>query len=95
MYDHEHPELVANMVKRFLKEGAESRALVAVPLRDTHTKRMAKHFSTILESTGFCMVYQNHEIFKDDWKTDEEVQVEWTIWRRGNTKLDLDGSHSF
>ncbi|PVH81526.1 hypothetical protein DL98DRAFT_458101 [Cadophora sp. DSE1049] len=95
MYDDEHPELVANMVKRFLEEGAESRALVAIPLRDAHTKRMARHFSTILENTGFCVVYQDLEACKDDWTSAEEVQVQWTIWRRIDVDTDFDGSNTF
>ncbi|KAG4429811.1 hypothetical protein IFR05_014701, partial [Cadophora sp. M221] len=95
MYDHEHPELVAKMVKRFLKEGTESRALVAIPLRDSHTERMALHFSTILETTGFCVVYRNHEIFKDDWQSDDVVQVQWTIWRRTDVDIYVEGLSSF
>ncbi|KAH7391229.1 putative methyltransferase-domain-containing protein [Cadophora sp. MPI-SDFR-AT-0126] len=95
MYDDEHPDLVANMVMRFLKGGTESRALVAIPLRDAHTKRMARHFSTILENTGFGVVYQDHEACKDDWTSAEEVQVQWTIWRRTDVDTALDGSNSF
>ncbi|KAH7319137.1 putative methyltransferase-domain-containing protein [Rhexocercosporidium sp. MPI-PUGE-AT-0058] len=95
MYDHEHPELVAKMVKMFLKEGTESRALVAIPLRDAHTKRLALHFATILENTGFCVVHQDHETFNDDWQSEEEVQVQWTIWRRTEGDLDFDGPSSF
>lgn len=93
MYDKEHPQLVAKMIKRFLKAGTESRALVAIPLRDTHTKRMAALFSTILESTGFCMVHQDHETFKDDWQSHEKVQVQWTIWRRTDVDIYLDASN--
>ncbi|KAL2063612.1 hypothetical protein VTL71DRAFT_5417 [Oculimacula yallundae] len=81
MYDHEHPGLVAEMIRMFLKKNSESRALVAIPLRDAHTKRMALHFSSIMESNGFLIVHQEHESFKDDWQSEDEVQVQWTIWR--------------
>ncbi|PBP19349.1 hypothetical protein BUE80_DR009960 [Diplocarpon rosae] len=82
MYDNEHPDLVAEMIERFLKRETESRALVAIPLRDDHTRRMAAEFSDIMENSGFCVVHQGSEIFKDDWGTTEEMQVQWTIWRR-------------
>ncbi|KAK0117964.1 hypothetical protein ONS95_012275 [Cadophora gregata] len=95
MYDDEHPELVANMVKRFMEDGSQSRALVAIPLRDEHTKRMAHHFSTILENTGFCVVNQDHESCRDDWTSAEEVQVQWTVWRRADKDIDFDGSYPF
>ncbi len=81
MYDSEHPNLVADMIKMFLKKGTEARALVAIPLRDAHTGRMATVFSEIMASNCFCVVHQGSEIFKDDWSTDE-VLVSWTIWRR-------------
>ncbi|KAI6713534.1 hypothetical protein JHW43_003889 [Diplocarpon mali] len=82
MYDNEHPDLVAKMIQRFLKQGTETRALVAIPLRDNHTRRMEAEFSNTMMNSGFCVVHQGSEIFKDDWGTTEEVQVQWTIWRR-------------
>ncbi|CZS98971.1 uncharacterized protein RAG0_07500 [Rhynchosporium agropyri] len=81
MYDHEHPALVVEMITKFLKKGSESRALVAIPLRDTHTEGMALNFSTLMENSGFSAVYRDHESFKDDWTSEDDVQVQWTIWR--------------
>lgn len=81
MYDDEHPGLIAQMVTKFLKRDTASRALVAVPLRDDHTQLMAAAFSDSMRNSGFSVVYQGLETFKDDWKSTDEVQVQWNIWR--------------
>ena len=80
MYDDEHPNLVAKMIKRFLKRGIESRALVAIPLRDFHTKNMASTFTNLMQANGFYVAHRGLEKFEDDWKSDEDIFVQWTIW---------------
>lgn len=83
MYDEEHPQLVARMIDLFLNKGPESRALVAIPLRDAHTKSLAASFSSFMVEHGLSVYGQGLEVFKDDdWKTVEEVNVQWTVWSR-------------
>lgn len=85
MYDDEHPGLVANMIRTFLKRDGESRALVAVPLRDQKTTEMAADFKEVMFKMGFSLVVKGEEVCRDDWEENEEqgvgVACSWSIWK--------------
>lgn len=86
MYDDEHPRLVARMIQKLLKRGDNSRALVAVPLRDRHTTDMAAEFREAMLGMRFSLVGQGEEVCRDDWEENggEGVGVIcwWSIWSR-------------
>lgn len=82
MYDDEHPELVAHMISKFLKHDGESRALVAVPLRDQKTVDMVAKFKGFMFGMGFCSVGQGDEVCRDDWEDEEGKGAVcwWSTW---------------
>ncbi|RDL33090.1 uncharacterized protein BP5553_08529 [Venustampulla echinocandica] len=81
LYDDGHPSLVAKMIKQHLKPIQGSRAMVAVPMRDSNTVRMASKLLSIMASYGFKILHEGAEICRDDWASDEdEVKCRWWIW---------------
>ncbi len=82
LYDDEHPELVSNMMKKYLRYNQNSRGLIAVPLRDKNTKDLVRNLVNMMRTAGFQLSNQGHEIFKDDWvdANEEGVQCWWSIW---------------
>jgi len=84
LYDDEHPALLANVVKKFLKDDPESRALIAVPLRDPNTKELAHQFDELMHDRGFSTVTSGEEVCHDDWESSqsEEVITRLAIWQR-------------
>lgn len=82
LYDDEHPELIANMMKKYLKYDQGSRALIAIPLRDKGTKALVRKLIDFMRLHGFQLSNQGEEIFKDDWVNANEdgVKCWWSIW---------------
>ncbi|KAH6664121.1 putative rapid response to glucose protein 1 [Halenospora varia] len=81
LYDEKHPEMVANMIKEFIKPNATSRAMVAVPLRDEKTREFANNLKEIMDLYNFRLLYDGEEICRDDWANNgEEVKSWWGIW---------------
>lgn len=82
LYDDEHPDLVADMIKKYLRHNRNSRALVAVPLRDNGTKALVRNLIQSMKLNGFQLTNQGEELFKDDWAdaNEEGVICWWSIW---------------
>lgn len=83
LYDDEHPALVSDMIKTYLKRDLNSRALVAVPLRDKNTIRMAGELKKRLEGLGFFVHHEGWEICQDDWDSSDEeggVKCWWALF---------------
>lgn len=83
IYSSEHPQMLTNTVRKWLKPTAESRFILQLPLRDGYTRERddLKHklgeFMTIVE--------QGEDTGYDDWETSDgqlaEVVCWWAIWR--------------
>ncbi|KAH8648005.1 putative methyltransferase-domain-containing protein [Tricladium varicosporioides] len=81
LYDENHPEMVANMIKEFIKPNTTSRAMVAVPLRDEKTRGFANKLQEIMNLYDFKLLYNDEEICRDDWANNgEEVKSWWGVW---------------
>ena len=83
LYDDEHPPLVASMMKKYLKADRNSRALVAVPMRDNKTKEMRARLEEYLVEDNFRLIGEGSEVCRDDWEganRDEEVRCWWGIF---------------
>jgi len=83
LYDIEHPELVANMIKTHLKFDRNSRALAAVPMRDKITKKLFTKFVELMRDNDLQLRDQGEEFFQDDWhnsKDNKGIKCFWSIW---------------
>lgn len=72
------------MSHKFLKEDGESRALVAIPMRDNTTRALAEKLSILMNENGFLADGFGEEICQDDWEPSNgpEVNIQWTFWKR-------------
>ncbi|RFU34818.1 hypothetical protein B7463_g1564, partial [Scytalidium lignicola] len=68
IYDEEHPELVANMITRYQLRDPNSRAIVAVPLRDKATVKMAQKLVHHMNESGHELLHEGQERYYDDWE---------------------------
>ena len=71
------------MIKKHLKYDPRSRALIAIPLRDKNTVRIAGDFKKLLEGIGLGMIHEGSEVCTDDWEgghEDEGVKCWWAIF---------------
>ncbi|KAG0652038.1 elongation factor methyltransferase 2 [Hyphodiscus hymeniophilus] len=94
LYDDEHPDLVARNIKRYLKHHESSRGLVAIPMRDDHTRSMAQNFKKLMQECGLDLIQHGEEICRDDWAEndgEEVVKCWWGIWKPtcGSSKDDF------
>lgn len=82
MYDDEHPGLVASMIQEFLKKDGESRALVAVAMRDHKTTEILFVFKEMMIGMGFCLIGEGEAVSRDDWCEDDEISevCRWGVW---------------
>jgi hypothetical protein len=68
------------MIKRFLKDDTDSRALVAMPIRDEMTGKLALAFERSMNKLGFSKEVRGAKACRDDWEAGEVVDMEWEIW---------------
>lgn len=84
MYDDGHPELLASTIDGVLHYGDSARALVAVPLRDQTTCKLAEEFAAEMHKRAFRIVQKGSEITKDaDFGGGQEVEVVAMVFARG------------
>jgi hypothetical protein len=72
------------MIKRFLKDNTDSRALVAMPIRDDMTSKLALAFERSMNKLGFSKEVCGAKPCRDDWEVGEVVDMEWEIWGNEN-----------
>lgn len=85
LYDDEHPEMVAKMISQFLAYNENSCALVAVPLRDRHTTKLAEDLEVYLNQAQIRRLADGEWICFDDWEAEGDtngVKCWWRIFRR-------------
>lgn len=86
IYDDEHPQLVASMIIKYIAPDDDSRALVALPIRDHYSEDKAEKFKGYMNEYGLDLLHQGEEEFVDaDWRNangDEADPVKcwWGIW---------------
>ncbi|KAH8813315.1 putative methyltransferase-domain-containing protein [Xylogone sp. PMI_703] len=72
LYDEEHPELVANMIARYQFRDQNSRAIVAVPMRDKATIKMAQKLVSHMNENGHELLQEGQGNLYDDWEENGE-----------------------
>jgi hypothetical protein len=81
LYDSHHSAFVASTIRRHIKADSSSRVLVAVPMRDTNTTKMAQELWSLMKKNAFALHAEGTEICRDDWANDgAEVRCWWGIW---------------
>lgn len=78
------------MISQHQNSNSTSRAIVAVPLRDEHTARLAVKLRACLEAFDLGVVVEGEWTCYDDWKEqgqDEGVKCWWAIFKRGRLEL--------
>ena len=74
------------MIEKYIARNIHSRALVAIPIRDSYSELKAEHFTSYMKEYGLDLLYQGEENFIDaDWKNanggeSEAVKCWWAIW---------------
>lgn len=79
LYDEKHPELVANMITKYQLRDQNSRAIVAVPLRDKATVKMAQRLVDCMIERHHELLHEGQESFFDDWEENGQP-VTVTFW---------------
>jgi hypothetical protein len=82
LYDNNHPQLLADTIKQFLKQGSSHFVLTAVPFRDSTTESLCMELEGLMEGNGFKNIYSGENICRDDWESAnaQEVMVRWALW---------------
>lgn len=82
---------MADVITRFIRSNTESRALVAVPMRDEKTRLLAKNLRDNMANNHFNLFHEGWEVCRDDWERleddDEEVQCWWGLFGPGDGGL--------
>ena len=79
VYDSEHPEMLVKVVKAWLKEGPDSRVLIAYPVRVAYLEEIRELWE-LMEGIGMELVEEGkEELPRKEW--DDETLIEWCVWR--------------
>jgi predicted nicotinamide N-methyase len=79
IYDSSHPEMLATVIKTWLKPGPDSRVIIAYPVRVAYLEEIRELWER-MEMIGFELVEEGkEELPKKDW--DDEVLIEWCVWK--------------
>ena len=79
IYDSSHPEMLANVIKAWLKIRPDSRVLIAYPVRVAYLDEIRDLWER-LEGIGMDLVEEGkEELPKKDW--DDETLIEWSVWK--------------
>jgi predicted nicotinamide N-methyase len=77
IYDSSHPEMLANVIKTWLKPGPDSRVLIAYPVRVAYLEEIRELWERMEDIGMELMEEGKEELPKKDW--DDEVLIEWCI----------------
>jgi len=81
VYDEAHPELLANVIAKWLKRRGDSRVIIAYPLRVAYLEEIRGLWEKF-EDIGLVAVEEGKERMKvDDVKFDDEELHEWSVWK--------------
>ncbi|KAI4730360.1 hypothetical protein E4T49_01750 [Aureobasidium sp. EXF-10728] len=82
IYSEEHPELLANVILKWLRKDKEARFLIAYPLRVCYIDYIREMWER-LEEGGMEAMEEGREEASQDLFNDERL-VEWSLWRWKN-----------
>ena len=85
VYDEEHPEMLANVVKLWLSEESHAKFLIGYPLRIMHLDWIRDVWKR-LEAIGLQVEQEGQVNVGEEW--DDERLLEWVVWT-WKPKLDL------
>jgi hypothetical protein len=81
LYSSEHPKLLVDMVKVWLKKSPQARAVVETPLRDGYQAERDDFRRRMLDG-GLVIADEGTETGFDDWgEKGGEVRCWWSVWR--------------
>ena len=79
LYSFEHPEMLANTIKYFLRRDVNSRAVVELPLREAYQDEVDRFVRKM--DMGLYLVTHGEETGFDDWEGGaKEVRCWWGVW---------------
>lgn len=88
IYDDEQVDWLANTIDKYLDLNSEARALVAVPLRDHFSEKLAKSFQQAMELRGFVLVSHGLVLARDDFGDGHaEVTIQRDLFGRKTKKF--------
>ena len=80
LYSPEHPVMLANTIKYFLRREISSRVVVELPLREAYQPEV-DGFIREMDSRGLKLFIQGEETGFDDWEDGaKEVRCWWGLW---------------
>ena len=80
LYSPEHPEMLANTIKYFLKRETSSRVVVELPLREAYQAEV-DGFVREMDNNALELLTQGEETGFDDWEDGaKEVRCWWGLW---------------
>ncbi|KAI5271168.1 hypothetical protein E4T47_05468 [Aureobasidium subglaciale] len=82
IYSEEHPELLANVILKWLRKDKEARFIIAYPLRVCYIDYIREMWER-LEEGGLEAIEEGREEASEDLFNDERL-VEWSVWRWKN-----------
>ena len=77
IYDEEHPRMLTNAILAWLKPGADSRVIIAYPLRVAYLDSIRELWER-LEASGLHAIDEGKAETGDEW--DDERWHEWSVW---------------
>jgi hypothetical protein len=81
LYSSEHPKLLVDMVKVWLRKSPQARAVVEMPLRDGYQAERNDFRRRMLDG-GLVIADEGTETGWDDWgEKGGEVRCWWSVWR--------------
>lgn len=86
LYSPEHPRLFVQTIKRWLRQSADARVIVELPLREAYSPEI-EDFKERMQDIGLHVLDRGEEVGYDDWgwnnsgrSGQQEVNCWWSIW---------------
>ena len=101
-YAAEHPRLLVQTMRKWLRGNRNARIIVEAPLRDAYLPEIAR-FRDLMAQAGLELLEEGHEFGCDDWGGDRVgdddstlVKCWWGVWQWTDMKAEtnVDGSRN-
>ncbi|KAJ9616477.1 Protein-lysine N-methyltransferase rrg1 [Cladophialophora chaetospira] len=84
IYSADHPRMLVDTVRRWIRFQSDARFIVELPLRDRYDQERQELRERLLES-GFMLVVEGTDVGYDDWQGRDgrpaEVTCWWSVWK--------------
>ena len=84
IYSTEHPRLLVNTLRRWIRSDSKARFIVELPLRDRYDEER-QDLQQNLQNHGFELIVEGVDTGYDDWHGRDgelaEVKCWWSIWK--------------